>query len=162
MLNLMLSLREWLNINKLSLNANKTTYMLIHYPPRKVDNVLLELKINSTSTECGTKFIFLGLALEECLRWKPHVQKISDKLSRIIGVLCRSKNCLPKHILRTLYNSLPLPHLQHSVLTWGFKIGRVGLLQKRDVRVISCSKYNAHTDPLFKQLNWLKVKDIFT
>ena len=35
------------------------------------------------------------------------------------------------------------------------------LLQKRAVRVISCSKYNAHTDPLFKQLNLLKVKDIF-
>ena len=71
------------------------------------------------------------------------------------------KNYLPKHILRTLYNSLILPHLQYSVLTWGFKMGKVELLQKHAVRVISCSKYNVHTDPLFKQLNLLKVKDIF-
>ena len=152
---------EWLNINKLSLNASKTKYMLFHYPQRKVHNLSLELKINSTSIERVSEFNFLGLTLDECLSWKPHVQKISNKISRIIGVLCRLKNYLPKHILRTLYNSLILPHLQYSVLTWGFKMGRAELLQKRAVRVISCSKYNAHTDPLFKQLNLLKVKDIF-
>ena len=27
--------------------------------------------------------------------------------------------------------------------------------------MISCSKYNAHTEPLFKSLNLLKVEDIF-
>ena len=32
---------------------------------------------------------------------------------------------------------------------------------KRAVRVISCSKYNAHKDPLIKQLHLLKVNDIF-
>ena len=40
-------------------------------------------------------------------------------------------------------------------------MGRVELLQKRAVRFITNSKYNAHTEPLFKQLNLLKVKDIF-
>ena len=152
---------EWLNINKLSLNVSKKKYMLFHYPQRKVHNLSLVLKIDSTSIERVSEFNFLGLTLDECLSWKPHVQKTSNKISRIIGVLCRLKNYLPKHILRTLYNSLILPHLQFFVLTWGFKMGRVELLQKRAVRVISCSKYNAHTDPLFKQLNLLKVKDMF-
>ena len=152
---------EWLNVNKLSLNASKTKFMLFHYPQRKVDNLSLDLKINSTSIERVSEFNFLGLTLDECLNWKPHVQKISNKISRIIGVLCRLKNYLPKHILRTIYNSLILPHLQYAVLTWGFKMGRVELLQKRAVRVITSSKYNAHTEPLFKQLNLLKVKDIF-
>ena len=99
--------------------------------------------------------------LDECLNWKPHVQNISNIISHIIGVLCRLKNYLPKHILRTIYTSLILPHLQCAVLTWGFKLGRVELLQNRTVRVITCSTYNAHTEPLFKQLNLLKVKDIF-
>ena len=71
------------------------------------------------------------------------------------------KNYLPEHILRTIFNSLILPHLQCAVLAWGFKLGRVELLQKRAVRVITCSTYNVHTEPLFKQLNLLKVKDIF-
>ena len=149
---------EWLNVNKLSLNASKPKFMSFHYPQRKVDNLSLDLTINSTSIERVSEFIFLGLTLDECLNWKPHVQKISNKISRIIGVLCRLKNYLPKHILRTIYNSLILPHLQYAVLTWGFKMGRVELLQKRAVRAITSSNYNAHTEPLFKQL---KVKDIF-
>ena len=76
--------------------------------------------------------------------------------------MCRLKNYLPVHILRLLYNSLVLPYLQYGILTWGFKIGRIEKLQKRAVRIITCSKYNAHTEPLFKTLNLLKVSDMFT
>ena len=38
---------------------------------------------------------------------------------------------------------------------------RLEKLQKRAVRIISCSKYNSYTDPLFKNLNLLKLKDLF-
>ena len=62
-------------------------------------------------------------------------------------------------MLRTIYNTLVLPYFQYSILTWGFRLGRVTLLQKRAMRVITCSRYNAHTDPLFKKLNLLKVQD---
>ena len=30
------------------------------------------------------------------------------------------------------------------------------------MRIITCSKYNAHTEPLFKTLNLIKVSDMFT
>ena len=76
--------------------------------------------------------------------------------------MCRLKNYLPVHILRLLYNSLVLPYLQYGILTWGFKIGRIEKLQKWAVRIITCSKYNAHTEPLFKMLNLLKVSDMLT
>ena len=33
-------------------------------------------------------------------------------------------------------------------------------LQKRAVRIVSLSKYNAHTEPILKNLNLLKVTDI--
>ena len=118
---------EWLNINKLSQNASKTKYMLFYYPQRNIDNLSIELKINSTSIKGVSEFNFLDFTLGECLNSKPHVQKISNKRSRIIGVLCRLNSYLSKHILRTL--SLILSHLQYSVLTWGFKMGRLELLQ---------------------------------
>ena len=75
--------------------------------------------------------------------------------------MCRLKNFLPTHILRILYNSLILPHLQYSILAWGFKMGRLEKLQKRAVRITSLSKYDSHTNPLFKKLNLLKLKDLF-
>ena len=40
----------WLNINKLSLNANKSKFMIFHCPQRKV--AIPVLKINDTFIEC--------------------------------------------------------------------------------------------------------------
>ena len=40
-------------------------------------------------------------------------------------------------------------------------IGRISKLQKTSVRIISDSKYNSDTEPLFRQLNLLKIHDIF-
>ena len=83
---------EWLNVNKLSLNASKTKFKLFHYPQRKVDNLSLDLKINSTSINCVSEFNFLGLTLDECLNWKLHVQKIflnTYYIIFIIHLFCR-------------------------------------------------------------------------
>ena len=71
------------------------------------------------------------------------------------------KNTLPRNILFTLYNSLILPHLQYSILCWGFNAGRVRTLQKRAVRLITGNKYNAHTEPIFKRFGLLRFDDIF-
>ena len=75
--------------------------------------------------------------------------------------MCRLKRFLPLEILRLIYNSLILPHLQYGIMAWGTKSGRLEKLQKRALRIICNSKYNAHTEPLFKKLNLLKLSDIF-
>ena len=54
-----------------------------------------------------------------------------------------------------------LPHFQFSILNCGFKANRITRLQKRAIRVITNSKYNAHVEPLLKQLNLSEVSDIF-
>ena len=43
----------------------------------------------------------------------------------------------------------------------GLQYKRLFIIQKKCLRTICLSKYNAHTDPLFKKLNLLKVDDIF-
>ena len=55
-----------------------------------------------------------------------------------------------------------LPHLNYGILCWGSPEHRIFTLQKKAVRIISRAKYNAHTSPLFKSLNLLKIHDIST
>ena len=43
----------------------------------------------------------------------------------------------------------------------GSQIDRIHLLQKRAIRNISKSNFRAHTEPLFKEYNLLKVQDIY-
>lgn len=153
---------EWLVINKLSVNVNKTKFMIFHHPQRKIDALIPSLKLDSEQIEYVSEFNFLGITLDEHLSWKPHVQRVANKTSRNIGILRRLKNIIPTTVLRTIYNTLILPHFHYGILSWGFKMSRLKLLQKRAVRVISGSRYNAHTDPLFKKLHIVKLTDLFS
>ena len=52
--------------------------------------------------------------------------------------------------------------MMYCILTWGFVHYKIEKLQKRFVRIISSSKYNAHSDPLFKVLDILKIEHLFS
>ena len=70
------------------------------------------------------------------------------------------KKILPLNILRTLYNCLVLAHLNYGILAWGRHTTQLDKIQKKTIRILTGSKYNAHTEPLFKQLNLLKISNI--
>ena len=86
--------------------------------------------------------------------------KISNKISKIIGVLNKLKFIMPDYILLTIYNYLILPHLNYCILAWGYDSKRLYTLQKKALRIIIKRPYLAHTDPMFIKYNVLKVKDI--
>ena len=96
------------------------------------------------------------------MSWKPHIDSLSNKLAKYAGVLNRLKRFLPAHILRTLYFSMVQSRMMYCLLTWGFYYYRLEKLQKRFVRIVSSSKYNAHSEPLFKALDILKIEHLFS
>ena len=104
---------------------------------------------------------FNFLTIDQHMTWNAHIQKISNQISRTLGIMNRLTQYLSQNILCTIYSSLTLPHINYSILVWGFKSSRISKLQKRAVHMISCGKYNAHTERLFKSLDLLKVEDIF-
>ena len=152
------SVSTWLKANKLSINVDKSKYMIFHAPQKKVP--ILQIQIDGKDVERVFEFNFLGLTINENLNWKSHTNKIASKISKNIGILNKLKHFLPIDTKRLVYNSLILSHLNFGILAWGFDCGRIEKLQKKAVRIITLNKYNAHTDPLFKQLKLLKVKDI--
>ena len=59
-----------------------------------------------------------------------------------------------------LYNTLILPHINYCIMAWGYKGPRLLKIQgKKVVRIITLSGYSSHSEPLFKQLNMLKIAD---
>ena len=114
----------------------------------------LSLSINSKQIE---RIEFIGYYLDSCLTWKHHIDMVANKVSGIIGILYRLKHCYPQYILLTIYNSLIVSHFNYGLLNSGTKIK----LQQKSIRLITNCNYRAHTEPLFKQLNTLKIKDMF-
>ena len=80
-------------------------------------------------------------------------------MSKYDGISNRLKNYPPLYILRTLYFSMVGPALNYGLLTWGYACSRLTKIQKIIIRTITCSKYDAHTEPLLKALYILKIED---
>ncbi len=59
-----------------------------------------------------------------------------------------------------LYNTLILPHITYGIMVWGYQGNRLNTIQKIAIRIITSSRYNSHTEPLFRQLNMLKLEDL--
>ena len=118
------------------------------------------IKINDISIERVSHFKSLGVIFDENLSWKHHTDSLAIKLSKYAGILNRLKHYLPLYILKTLYHSFVSSNLNFGILTWGFMSNRLNKIQKRLVRTITVSKYNAHTDPLFKVTGILKISDL--
>ena len=156
----LIKIYDWLAVNRLSLNVSKTKFMVFHHT-NKVLPQNLEIKINNIPVERVKEFCFLGLTINENLTWKTHIQKISNKVMKHSGILNKLKHYLPQNILRTLYCSLIQSQLTYCILVWGFDCGRIVKVQKKSIRIITCSKFGAHTEPLFKTLNLLKINDLF-
>ena len=136
-------------------------YIIFCSQKKNIKNKVPQIILNETPVERVVNFDFLGIFLNEHMTWTSHINKISNKISKYIGILNKLKHYLPSYILRTLYNSLILPHINYGILVWGFDVSRINKLQKRSIRIINNQKYNAHTEPLFKLCNLLKVEDIF-
>lgn len=154
---------DWLSVNKLSLNTKKTKYMIFHWHQNAAaSQINFDLKIQDINIEKVSTFKFLGITLDSNLNWNEHVKELGNKLSRVNGVLRKLKNYIPSYILLTIYNSLFQSHLRYGITCWGFNnCSRLKKLQKRALRNVAKVKYNAHTEPIFKNLNLLKCDDIF-
>ena len=150
-------INEWLEINKLSLNINKSRYMLFHRPNKQVNAPTLQ--ISNTNITKVNEFNFLGLTLDTNLKWRKHSEITSNKCSRTTGVLNKLKHILTQNKNKIIYNTLVLPHMNYCIMAWGSQCERIYKVQKKAVRILT-SRYNSHTDPLFKRLNLLKITDL--
>ncbi len=111
----------------------------------------------------STKIKYLGLLLDSRLTWKFHINELSKKLSRAIGLLYKIRTFSSKTILRSLYFGIFHSHLTYGLPVWGYAaqhlLEKIQLLQKKALRVITSSDYHAHTAPIMKQTKILSLID---
>ena len=155
----LIKISTWMEVNKLLINESKTKIMFFYMSPKCID--ALTIRMNGVEIEVVDDFNFLGITINKSLNWKSHVNVSCNKVLKYIAVIHRTKKYLPFSVLQTMYKSLILPIIYYGLLLWGPHCERLFLLQKRIMRVITNSKYIAHTDPIFKTLNLLKLPDLY-
>ena len=150
-------------VNKLSLNLKKTKFMIFK-PRQKRQRFDTQLSINNQIVSQVTEILFLGVVLDENLSWKSHISHISNKISKSVGIIFRASSYLTRASLRTLYFSMVYPYLQYCNIVWAstysINLRRIVVLQKRIIRILNTSKFDAHTDSICRDLHLLKFHDI--
>ena len=114
---------------------------------------------------------YLGILIDSTLSWINHIDNISTKVSKSVGLLYKIRNFVDIKIIKTLYHSLVYPHLIYAIEVWGSAnethLNKILILQKKIVRLISFSDKRQPnysflpSDPLFFKLEIHKIQDIF-
>ena len=130
-------LSQWFKANKLSLNITKTNYIL--YSPRSKSGLQssesFSVELDGTRIERVSYAKFLGVYIDDKLTWHKHIQEISTKISKNIGIMSRISYKLNSSILLKLYNTLILPYLSYCNMIWTMAsdtvLTKLFILQKR-------------------------------
>ena len=89
---------QWLFANKLSLNIEKTSFVVFHSPQRRIAHKL-NLNISNMSVKSDNHVKYLGLIFDSNLNWKPYLHELSKKISRGIGVLSKIRHYVNGNII---------------------------------------------------------------
>lgn len=156
-------LTDWFKANKLSLNISKTKYMLF-------SNILnlkepTTLCLSGVTIESCHSMKFLGIFIDDKLKWDSHINYVSKKVSNGLFAINKAKQFLPEQSLVSIYYTLIYPHLSYGITMWGgahsIYTNKLIIQQKKLIRSISGAPFNAHTEPLFKKLRLYKFIDIY-
>ena len=96
---------------------SKSHYMAFHCTRRKINkgSILLDTTILSQVTL--TKF--LGVMLDNKLKWTHHISYIKNTISKCMGIILKAITVLKKKVLLQLYYSFVTPYLIYCLEIWG-------------------------------------------
>ena len=158
------SASDWFKANKLSLNLSKTNYIIFRSTKKLIPNNTNELLIDNKIIPEVLTTKFLGVHIDQNLKWKTHITEISNKIKKNIGIIKRVSYLLPLYVLTDLYYTLIYPYLTYCNLIWSSTydthLNGLKILQKKAIRVISKSPGYSHTGPLFLEYKLLNIRQI--
>ena len=155
---------SWLKLNKLSLNSDKTELIFFHSKRHTLNYDDISIKLDGNKLKPVDNIKYLGMYIDKYLTWNYHIQQLSKKLSRANGILSKLRHNAPIGVCLQVYVAIFYAHLIYGCDIWGLtteeNIRKIEVLQKKCLRILTFSDFNSHTNPLFIELELLKVRDI--
>ena len=109
---------DWFKANKLSLNVSKTNFIVFRSSKKTIPIIDAELSIDNIIIPKVEISKFLGVLIDQHLKWNYHINAISKKIMKNTGIIKRISHLLPPQILKNLYYALIYPYLTYCNLIW--------------------------------------------
>jgi len=110
---------NWLAKNKLSLNVDKTHFMLIGTSQKlaTVHDNNLNVNIKGNRIQRAYHCKHLGIEVDEKLLWKNQIEQVRKKVLTGLYFLRKAANFIPKHHQSMLYKCIIAPMTGTLILT---------------------------------------------
>ena len=109
---------SWLSSRFLSINLNKTKYMIVSRKSASFSLSLTPLYVDHSRLELVNSVKYLGVIISSNLSWSAHIRSVCSKSRQLIGVIFRHfyRSSSPQSLLK-MYIALVLPHLSYCSST---------------------------------------------
>ena len=98
------------------------------------------LSVNGQKVKLVDKVKFLGVIMDDKLKWDHHIKHLEDKMLCNIVLIKRVRKFIPEQHFKTIYHSLFLSHLTYGITCWGSayssKLVKLFNMQKRCLRIL--------------------------
>ena len=156
---------NWFRRNKLSLNYQKSNYVLINKVPQKFISAPFTLTINKALVERKKAVKYLGLCIDENLSWLSHIKELSLQLARSSGIFYKLRKFVSIDTLRTVLCALVYSRLQYGIIVWGtahkYLLQEINLRLNKLIRICTSNTKFCRISPLYKNLKLLKLTDLY-
>ena len=116
--NCLQKLNTWCKINRIEINLSKTKYIIFNRKHSPSQNTL-NIHINHTIIEQVSFIKFLGITIDEKLKWSEHTKSVKIKIAQGLHALNSIQNKSNTKIRKMIYNSLIHSHLTYGTHIWG-------------------------------------------
>ena len=106
----------WLNLNKLTLNIDKT-YDVQFDRHKTVSSEKLTLNGNEATAKETVRY--LGIEVDNHLNFKSHIELVISKLNKMGGLMYRLRKILKTSQLLAVYKAYIKPIIQYGVIVYG-------------------------------------------
>ena len=134
--------------------------MVFHRSRIKIDTHAVKT-MDNVCLQRTDSFKYLGAIINHKLNWTQNIDYVKNKISKGIGIMYRTRNCLTKKSLLNLYYFYIYPYLIFCIEIWGISpqthLNPLLLMHKKIIRIMTFTSYHAHTAPIFRDLEKLTI-----
>lgn len=153
---------EWLDINNLKINLNKSNYM--HFNNYKdLQSNLIHIHYKNTKSDEVKQIKLLGLTIDRNINWKAHIYNICSRINRFVYALRQVKTVTNVKTAITAYHAYVGSILRYGLIMWGngTDINKAFVAQKKCLRAICDLSPRSTCRPWFKTHSLLTLTSLY-
>ncbi|CAB0015182.1 unnamed protein product [Nesidiocoris tenuis] len=167
---------QWLSRHKLSLNIQKTKYLVFSKSPSKKTLNDHGIKIhtcnNSPYSNCDCPSIerassirYLGIHIDENLKWEKHILQAALKIRKYSHIFYRLRSCLSIEATILIYKALVQSVIGFGMIAWGGAtsgvLNRLAITQKAILKVMARKPRRFPSNDLFQLIPVYSVQQLY-